>query len=78
MKTDSLKLYSYIAQDIERILYKWAANKYGLDAKYYVDKFAILHKDESYMSLLYGEIAVLKTQELQTRIDLLEERMNKL
>ena len=43
--------FGYIAQDVERALYKYCGND--------KDKYAMLSKDESYMSLLYGEIAVL-------------------
>ncbi len=71
--------FGYIAQDIERAIYKYALNKVGFKhAKDYVKEFAVLHKSESYMSLLYGEIAVLKEKEMQDRIDNLEERISKL
>ena len=71
--------FGYVAQDVERALYKFALNKVGFkDAWDYVRQFAFLHKDESYMSLLYGEIAVLKEAEMQNKIDKLEERVAKL
>lgn len=70
--------FGYIAQDIERALYKWATNRYGLEARHYVDKFAFLHKDESYLSLLYGEIAVLREKEMSDRITKLEQEIENL
>lgn len=70
--------FGYIAQDIERALYKWATREFGKDAKYYVDKFAFLHKDESYLSLLYGEIAVLKEKAMSERIDKLENELQEI
>jgi hypothetical protein len=71
--------FGYIAQDVERAIYKYALNKVGFkDAWDLVKEFAFLAKDESYMSLLYGEIAVLKEKEMQNRIDELEDRIFKL
>lgn len=71
--------FGYIAQDVERAIYKYALNKVGFEnAREYAKNFALLHKDESYLSLLYGEIAVLKDKEKQDRIDELEERISKL
>ena len=71
--------FGYIAQDVERAIYKYALNKVGFnDAWNLVKEFAFLAKDESYMSLLYGEIAVLKEKEMQNRIDELEDRIFKL
>lgn len=70
--------FGYIAQDVERALYKWATKEFGKDAKYYVDKFAFLHKDESYLSLLYGEIAVLKERAMSERIDKLEKELQEI
>jgi hypothetical protein len=71
--------FGYIAQDVERAIYKYALNKVGFkDAWDLVKEFAFLAKDESYMSLLYGEIAVLKEKEMQNRINELEERIFKL
>ena len=68
--------FGYIAQDVERALYLWATKRYGSEAKHYVDKFAMLHKSESHLSLLYGELAVLKEQQMMNRIDRLEETQN--
>ena len=67
--------FGYIAQDVERALYKWATSKYGLEAKHYVDKFAMLHKSESHLSLLYGELAVLKEQQMMDEITKLNNRL---
>lgn len=69
--------FGYIAHDVEKALYKWALKRYGRDAKYYVERFAFLHKSTSYMSLLYGEIAVIKERQLLDRIERLESKINK-
>lgn len=68
--------FGYIAQDVERALFLWATKRYGKDAKHYVDKFAMLHKDESMLSLLYGELAVLKGQQMISEINSLKERLD--
>lgn len=67
--------FGYIAQDVERALYLWATKRYGKEAKYYVDKFAMLHKSESHLSLLYGELAVLKEQQIMNEIIKLNNRL---
>ena len=43
--------FGYVAQDVERALYKYCGND--------KDKYAMLFKSESYMSLLYGELNVI-------------------
>lgn len=68
--------FGYIAQDVERALFLWATKRYGKDAKHYVDKFAVLHKDESMLSLLYGELVVLKEQQMMSEINSLKERLD--
>lgn len=68
--------FGYIAQDVERALYKYAVKTVGFEnAREYMEKYAVLHKSESYLSLLYGEIAVLKDAETQRKIDDLENRV---
>ena len=45
--------FGYIAQDVERILYKYTLNKYGYEqAQLAWEQYALLLKDESYLSLL--------------------------
>jgi hypothetical protein len=68
--------FGYLAQDVERALYRYALKKVGWDkAKDYVKEFELLYKNESYLSLIYAEIAVLKEAEMQARIDELEARL---
>jgi hypothetical protein len=68
--------FGYIAQDVERALYRYALKTVGWDkAKDYVKEFELLYKNESYLSLIYAEIAVLKEAEMQARIDELEARL---
>ena len=71
--------FGYIAQDVERALYKHALRVYGREkAHQVVDDFAMLSKDESYMSLLYGEIQVLKDAYYQRELDRQKEVNNNL
>ena len=75
--------FGYIAQDVERALFKYCLSEFGLsEAKNKVKEFGLLSKSESYMSLLYGEIAVimeaynrLENKRLKDRLDKLEEQM---
>ena len=71
--------FGYIAQDVERALYKYALKTVGWEkAQDYVREFDVLYKDESYLSLIYAEIAVLKEAEMQARIDELESKVKQL
>ncbi len=70
--------FGYIAQDVERSLFLWATKRYGKEAKHYVDKFAMLHKDTSMLSLLYGELAVLKEQQFINEINRINQRLDKI
>jgi hypothetical protein len=71
--------FGYIAQDVERALYKYAVKKVGFKkAREYMKEFDVLYKDESYLSLVYAEIAVLKEVEMQKRIDELEKKLKAL
>jgi len=71
--------FGYIAQDVERALYKYAIKKVGLEnAREYVDEFNLLGRGESYLSLVYSQVAVLKEVELQDRIDKLEMQIKEL
>ena len=73
------KHFGYIAQDVERALYKYALDKVGFEnAQEYVDEFNLLGKGESYLSLVYNQVAVLKEVELQDRIDKLEMQIEEL
>lgn len=69
----------YIAQDVERALYKYALKEVGFDkAREHMEQFDMLIKDESYMGLVYSEMAVLKDYEHQVRIKELENRIKEL
>ena len=90
---DDKSHFGYIAQDVETAFYKYfyqSSINNGMDkleasrlANGEIKMFALLSKDESYMSLLYGEIAVLmdaynrmKNNELEDRISKLERLIN--
>ena len=68
--------FGYIAQDVERTIFKYlsSTNKYNSirelneDAK----RYAILYKDETFLSLLYGEIQVIKDAYYKRKIEQLE------
>ena len=71
--------FGYIAQDVERIIYKETMSMYGWEqAKNIQEKFAIVEKGESHLSLLYGELSVLKDAYHDKQINDLEERMSRL
>ena len=58
--------FGYIAQDVERALYKYCGND--------KDKYAMLAKSESYMSLLYGELNVIIEAYNRLEIEKLKEK----
>ena len=62
--------FGYIAQDVERALYKYC----GHDK----DKYAMLSKSESYMSLLYGELNVIMDAYNRQENERLSDRISKL
>lgn len=79
--------FGYLAQDVERALFKYGSslpeNTSLKDINEYVSSFGLLSKGESYMSLVYPQVAVIKEQALQQQVDtlsdkirLLEERLN--
>ena len=71
--------FGYIAQDVQRVLYQFALEEVGFEeAVEYMESFAFLHRDESYLSLLYGELAVLKDKEYREKVKELENRLNEL
>lgn len=74
--------FGYIAQDVERAIYKYVSLMKKWDSmeamNEYARSFAMLHKDESKLSLLYGEITVIKEAEIQSRIDKLENKLEEL
>ena len=71
--------FGYIAQDVEKALYNHAVQVYGKEkAETIVKDFALLSKDEHYLSLLYGEIQVLKDAYYQREFKKLQNQINKL
>lgn len=77
--------FGYIAQDVETMIYNYMYEVNILsgndrltssrNAQKEVTELALLHKSESYMSLLYGEIEVLKTAYIENKIENLENRI---
>lgn len=66
--------FGYIAQDVSNILEKWKLRN-PLMAEI---NFALFDDEGDFLSLIYGELAVLKNKELSKRLELLEnERKNK-
>ena len=71
--------FGYIAQDVERVIYKYCADKYGWEnAQVAMDKYALLHKSESHLSLLYGEIQILKDAYYKQEVTELRNELNEL
>ncbi|MGB4386969.1 MAG: tail fiber domain-containing protein, partial [Caldicoprobacterales bacterium] len=69
--------FGYIAQDVERALYKYVVKKVGFKkAREYMKKFDVLYKDESYLSLVYAEIEALKMVAIESRINEIENRLS--
>lgn len=71
--------FGYIAQDVERAIYKYAVKRYGYEnANLAIDKYAVLYKSESHLSLLYGEISVLKDKYYQDKFKQYDRSINQL
>ena len=78
-KHDDMFSFGYIAQDVERALYKFCLNVYGWDhANDWLKKFKLLNKSESYMSLLYNEVQIIKQAVKQRKIDRANDRIEQL
>lgn len=77
---DGMLHYGYVAQDVERALFKYSYSQtQSLEkANKLIKRFDFLIKDESYLSLVYTEIAVIKEAEMQTRMDRLEKKIKEL
>lgn len=75
-----VRQFGYIAQDVERALFRYATSEYGLDvAKQNKETFNMVGKDESYLSLVYRQVSAIKDaqkdkqiKELQLRLEALE------
>lgn len=71
--------FGYIAQDVERALFKYVTKTHGIEkANEIVRRFNILGKSESYLALVYSELAVLKDTQKEIRLDELERRVEEL
>lgn len=83
---DDKKHFGYIAQDVERALYKYCLQSSvlnGMDkleasrfANTQISQFAVLSKSESYMSLLYGEMEVIMNAYHRRENKRLKDRLN--
>ncbi|MEG0415412.1 MAG: tail fiber domain-containing protein [Erysipelothrix sp.] len=72
-KHDDLFSFGYIAQDVERVLYRYCVDKRGYrEANEWLKKFKLLNKSESYLSLLYNEIGIIMHAVKNRKIDRLE------
>jgi hypothetical protein len=59
-KHDDKFSYGYIAQDVERCLFKYVTKVWGFKAaSEWMPKFKLLQQSESYKSLLYAEVQVI-------------------
>lgn len=59
-KHDDKFSYGYIAQDVERCLFKYVTKVWGFKAaNEWISKFKLLQQSESYKSLLYAEVQVI-------------------
>lgn len=59
-KHDDKFSYGYIAQDVERCLFKYVTKVWGFKAaNEWMSKFKLLQQSESYKSLLYAEVQVI-------------------
>lgn len=71
--------FGYIAQDVERALFKYSVRTVGFkNAKSYMETFNLLDKNESYLSLVYSQIAIIKEAEMQNKIQELKQRVAQL
>lgn len=71
-----LKQFGYIAQDVERALFKYATQTYGIEtARRNKEMFNIVGKDDSYLSLVYRQVGTIKDAEKDSRINKLEQRL---
>lgn len=83
-KHDDMFSFGFVAQDVERCLFKYVVKVWGYeDAKEWMKRFKLLSKDESYLSLLYAEVEIIigavekrKINQLETRIQQLENKLD--
>lgn len=73
------KQFGYIAQDVERALFKYTTEKYSLSvARENKEDFNIISKDESYLGLVYRQVTAIKDAEKDMKIKELEDRVGAL
>lgn len=78
-KDEDVWEFGYIAQDVERIIYKETLELYGRErAKEIQEDFNVVAKYESYMSLVYQQISVMKDAQHEKQIKELEKRLEAL
>ncbi|CAM3616936.1 phage tail spike protein [Erysipelothrix anatis] len=66
-KHDDKYSFGYIAQDVERCLYKYILKVWGYsEANQWLSRFKLLARGESYLSLLYAEVDIIMA-EVETR-----------
>lgn len=81
-----MRQFGYIAQDVERALFRYATSEYGIEAaRRNKEVFNIVGQDESYLSLVYRQVTAIKdaqqdkvNKENVEIIKSLEERVSKL
>lgn len=62
--------YGYIAQDVERVFFKYAVDEYGVDvARRNKELFNIVDRGESYLALLYSQVHALKQAENEKKFE---------
>ena len=66
-KHDDKYSFGYIAQDVERCLYKYILKVWGYsEANQWLSRFKLLARGENYLSLLYTEVDIIMA-EVETR-----------
>ena len=73
-KHDDKYSFGYIAQDVERCLYKFILKVWGYsEANKWLGKFKLLSRGESYLSLLYAEVDIIMAEVQERKIKRLQE-----
>ena len=70
--------FGYSAQDVQRTLTKYAYQELGIRGSEVLEKFSALEKGESYLSLRYRDIEVMKGALRDKKIEELENRIKEL
>lgn len=68
--------FGYIAQDVERALFRYASEVYGVDsARRNKETFNMFGQSENYLSLAYRQVNAIKDAEKDKKISELEQRI---